>query len=141
MDKEVMITIAKERNRDLRDDYIHRRSFFKPSQMVFVDEAGDDRELAIPKKGYAPKGVTPVQVKPFHRGKRVSFFPAYTIDGVIYSQVYEGNTDLEVFESFLVISCHIVAGIQNHGRWSLWTTHHFTISPKRSKIYLPKLAC
>lgn len=100
--KKMMITIAKERNRDLRDDYIHRRSFFKPSQMVFVDEAGDDRELAIPKKGYAPKGVTPVQVKPFHRGKRVSFLPAYTIDGVIYSQVYEGNTDLEVFESFLV---------------------------------------
>ncbi|EFZ03023.2 TPR domain protein [Metarhizium robertsii ARSEF 23] len=100
--KKKMITIAKERNRDLRDDFIHRRSLFKLRQLVCVDESGDDREVAIPKKGYAPKGVPPIQRKPFHRGQRVSFLPAYTIDGVIYSEVYEGTTDLEVFESFLV---------------------------------------
>lgn len=99
--KKTMMTIAKERNRDLRDDFIHRRSLFKLDQIICVDESGDDREMAIPTKGYAPKGVTPIQRKPFHRGKRVSFLPAYTIDGVIYSEVYEDTTDLELFESFL----------------------------------------
>lgn len=100
--KKVMITIAKERNQELRDDFIYRRSLFKVEQMVILDESGDDRELAIPKRGYAPKGVTPVQVKPFHRGHRVSFLPAYIIDGIIYCEVYEGNTDLDLFESYLI---------------------------------------
>lgn len=99
--KKTMITIAKERNRDLRDDFIYRRSLFELDQIICVDESGDDREIAIPKKGYAPRGVTPRQTRPFHGGTRVSFLPAYTIDGVIYSEVYEGTTNLEVFESFL----------------------------------------
>ncbi|KAL7940597.1 hypothetical protein V8C42DRAFT_337055 [Trichoderma barbatum] len=77
--KKVMTTIAKERNQDLRDDYIDRRAHFDPKQMIFVDESGDDRGIAIPRLGYAPKGVTPVQIKRFHRGKRVSFLPAYTV--------------------------------------------------------------
>jgi transposase len=99
--KKVVTTIAKERNQDLRDDYIDRRAHFDPKQMIFVDESGDDRGIAIPRLGYAPKGVTPKQIKRFHRGKRVSFLPAYTIDGIIYSEVYEGYTDVHVFESFL----------------------------------------
>lgn len=66
-----------------------------------MDESGDDRGIAIPKRGYAPKGVTPVQVKRFHRGERVSFLPAYTLDGIIYSEVYEGCIDVNVVEAFL----------------------------------------
>ena len=100
--KKVMMTIAKEQNRELRDDWIYRRSKFRPEQTIYIDESGDDRELGIPKKGYAPKGETPVQIKPFHRGDRVSFLPAYGIEGIIYSEVYEGTTDLTVFENFLV---------------------------------------
>lgn len=80
----MMINITKERNRDLQDDYIYIDDLFKTRQMASVNEASDDRLLAIPKKGYAPKGVTLVQAKPSQRGKRVSFRPAYTIDGVIY---------------------------------------------------------
>lgn len=99
--RKVMTTIAKERNQDLRDDYIDRRAHFDPKQMIFVDESGDDRGLAIPRLGYAPKGVTPKQIKRFHRGKRVSFLPAYAMDGIIYSEVYEGHTDNYVFEAFL----------------------------------------
>lgn len=96
-----MTTIAKERNQDLRDDYINRRAHFDPKQMIFVDESGDDHSIAIPKLGYAPKGVTPKQIKRFHRGKRVSFLPAYTTDGIIYSEVYKGYTDVHLFETFL----------------------------------------
>jgi hypothetical protein len=92
--KKVTQNIAKERNQDLRDDYIERRSHYKPEQMVFIDESGSDSGLAILGRGYAPKGVTPVQIKRFHRGKRVQFLPAYTVDGVIYSEVYEENTDV-----------------------------------------------
>lgn len=99
--KKVTQNIAKERDPDLRDDYIERRSHYKPSQMIFIDESGSDRGLAILGRGYAPKGVTPVQIKRFHRGRRVQVLPAYTIDGVIYCEVYEENTDVEVVEGFL----------------------------------------
>jgi hypothetical protein len=69
--------------------------------MIFIDESGSDRGLAILGRGYAPKGVTSLQIKCFHRGKRVQVLPAYTIDGVIYCEVYEENIDVEVFEGFL----------------------------------------
>lgn len=99
--KKVTQNIAKERNQDLRDDYIERRSHYKVSQMIFIDESGSDRGLGILEQGYAPKGVTPVQRKRFHRGKRVQMLPAYTINGVVYCEVYEENTVVEVFEGFL----------------------------------------
>ncbi|KFA81346.1 hypothetical protein S40288_10368 [Stachybotrys chartarum IBT 40288] len=99
--KKVTRTVAKERSQDLRDDYIERRSHYKAEQMIFVDESGSDRGLATLGRGYAPKGATPVQRKRFHRGKRVQVLPAYTIDGVIYCEAYEENTDTQVFEGFL----------------------------------------
>lgn len=99
--KKVMDTVAKERNQELRNFYIEKRSHIDPKCMVFVDETGDDRRRAILKRGYAPKGVRPVQTKRFHRGKRVSCLPAYTLDGIIYSEVYEEYTNNDVFEAFL----------------------------------------
>jgi transposase len=99
--KKVTQNVAKERNQDLRDDYIERRSHYKAEQMIFIDESGSDRGLAILGRGYAPKGVTPVQFKRFHRGKRVQVLPAYTLDGVIYCEVYQENTDVQVVEGFL----------------------------------------
>jgi transposase len=99
--KKVTRNIAKEQDQDLRDDYIERRSHYTPEQMIFIDESGCDRGLATLGRGYAPKGVTPVQIKRFHRGKRIQMLPAYTVDGVIYSEVYEENTDTQVFEGFI----------------------------------------
>ncbi|CAI0652875.1 unnamed protein product [Colletotrichum noveboracense] len=99
--KKVTQNVAKEQSQDLRDDYFERRSHYRVDQMIFVDESGSDRGLAILDRGYAPKGVTPRQTKRFHRGKRVQILPAYTINGLIYCEVYEENTDTEVFEGFL----------------------------------------
>lgn len=94
-------TVAKERNQTLRNDHIERRSYFDPEQMVFVDESGWHPRQVMKGRGYAPKGITPVQFKRFHHGRRVQMLPAYTLDGVIYCEVYEENTDLQVFEGFL----------------------------------------
>lgn len=70
--------------------------------MVFLDEGGDSHSIAIPKDGYAPIGVTSVQKKLFYRGKRVTFLPAYTLDRIIYYEVYDGHTDLEFVEGYLL---------------------------------------
>jgi hypothetical protein len=45
--KKVTQNIAKEQSRDLRDDYIERRSHCKPEQMIFIDESGCDRGLVV----------------------------------------------------------------------------------------------
>lgn len=100
--KKATQNVAKERSQDLRDDYIERRSHYRPEQMIFIDESGCDRGVALLGRGYARIGVTPVQIKRFHRGKRVQVLPAYTVDGVIYCEVYEDNTDVDVVEQTVV---------------------------------------
>lgn len=93
--------IAKERDEDLRDDFIERRSKYPLDTIICVDESGCDRSLAMARKVYGPKGVRPVRVKRFHPGKRVQILPAYTIDGILYCEVYNENTDIHVFEGFI----------------------------------------
>lgn len=64
---------AKERSPVLRETFEIERNEItrKHDQAVYVDECAIDRAAAIPKKGHTPIGVTPRQVKRFHRGKRL----------------------------------------------------------------------
>jgi transposase len=50
---------------------------------------------------WSPLGVAPVEVSRFHRGRRYHILPAYTQDGVLFSKVFQGSTDGEVFEVFI----------------------------------------
>ena len=93
--------VARERNADLRDEYMHEISFLRADQLVFIDESGVDRSIGIKQKGWAPRGKRPRQIKRFHRGRRFQILPAYTQDGVIHFWVYEGSTDAEMFECFI----------------------------------------
>lgn len=99
--KKVTRTIAKERNPDLRAEHIYERSLLRSYQLVYIDESGCDKSIGIKNKGYAPKGVTPVQTKRFHRGQRFQILPAYTQEGVLHFRVFEGSTDSGIFESFI----------------------------------------
>jgi transposase len=78
--KKVTRNVAKERNMDLRADHIHERSFFSSQHLIYVDESGYDRSIGIKNKGWAERGITPVQTKRFHRGQRFQILPAYTQD-------------------------------------------------------------
>jgi transposase len=51
--------VAKGRNADLRDLYLHNISEFSPEHFVFVDESGCDRRAGSRRTGWAPLGVTP----------------------------------------------------------------------------------
>lgn len=99
--KKVTRNVAQERNPDLRDDYLHERSEYRSYHFVLIDESGCDRSVGIQKKGWAPRGVRPVQVKRFHRGRRYQILLAYTQSGVLHFRVFEGSTDSAVFESFI----------------------------------------
>ncbi|KAL0930283.1 uncharacterized protein CTRU02_212491 [Colletotrichum truncatum] len=103
--------VAQERNLDLRDEYMYQISQYRSDQLVFVDESGIDKSIGIRRKGWAPGGKRPRQIKRFHRGRRYQILPAYTQDGVIHFRVFEGSTDAKVFESF------IETLLQYCGRW------------------------
>ena len=76
-------------------------SSLRPDQLVFIDETRLDRSIRIGRKGWAPQGKRPCQIKQFHCSRRFQILPAYTQDGVIHFQVYEGSTDTRVFEDFI----------------------------------------
>lgn len=46
--------VARERNPDLRDEYVHEIAFLRSDQLVFIDEAGVDRSIGTKRKGWAP---------------------------------------------------------------------------------------
>lgn len=93
--------IAKERNADLRDFYLHNLSSLKSSQLVFVDESGCDKRAGFRRTGWSPLGVTPVQISKFHRDRRYQILPAYAQEGIVLRRVFQGATDANVFEDFI----------------------------------------
>jgi hypothetical protein len=103
--------IARERNAELRDYYLHTISSFQSYHLVYVDESGCDKRAGYRRTGWSPLGVTPVQISRFHRGQRYQILPAYAQDGVAFSRVFQGSTDAVVFEDFIQQLLH------HCGRW------------------------
>jgi transposase len=99
--KKVTQRIANERNADLRDFYLHKLSAFRSHQLVYVDESGCDKRIGFRRTGWSPLGVAPVEIAQFHRDRRHQILPAYTQDGVLFSQIFQGSTDGAVFEDFV----------------------------------------
>jgi transposase len=93
--------IAQERNAELRDFYLYNLSAFRSYHLVYVDESGCDKRIGFRRTRWSPLGTTPVQVTRFHRDRRYQILPAYTQDGVLFSQVFQGTTDGDVFEDFI----------------------------------------
>jgi hypothetical protein len=80
--------VAKARNPDVRDLYLHNTSHIRSWQLVFVDDSGCDKRIGQRRMGWAPLGVTPIQVAPFQHEQRYQILPAYTQDGVIFVRVF-----------------------------------------------------
>ena len=62
--------MAKERNADLRDFYLHNLSAFRSYHLVYIDESGCDKRVGFRRSGWSPLGVTPVQVARLQRNQR-----------------------------------------------------------------------
>ena len=88
--------VAKERNADLRDFYLHNLSEFRSYHLVYIDESGCDNRIGIRRTGWSPLGVAPVQVARLHRDQRYHILPAYAQDGVVLARVFQGSTDSAV---------------------------------------------
>lgn len=89
--------VARQRNTELRNLYLYKISKHKSYQMIFIDESGADRRTGHRDKGWAPSGVTPIQVGRFNREQRYQILAAYTQDGTEPARVYPGSTDAAMF--------------------------------------------
>jgi transposase len=103
--------VAKERNADLRDFYLHNLSEFRSYHLVYIDESGCDNRIGFRRTGWSPSGVTPVQISRLHRDQRHQILPAYAQDGIMLARVFRGSTDTAVFEDFIEQLLHYC------GRW------------------------
>ncbi|GAM38322.1 hypothetical protein TCE0_033r08956 [Talaromyces pinophilus] len=99
--RKVSRQVAKERNADLRDYYLHGLSWYRSYQLVYVDESGCDRRVGFRRTAWSPVGVTPVQISQFRREQRYQILPAYAQDGIVLSRVFQGSTDAAAFEDFV----------------------------------------
>jgi hypothetical protein len=99
--KKVARQVAKERNPDLRDYYLHNLSEVRSYHLVYIDESGCDQRIGIRRTAWAPLGVTPVQTTALHRDRRYHILPAYAQNGVLSSRVFQGTTDGDLYEEFI----------------------------------------
>jgi transposase len=95
--------IARQRRPELRHFYQYRlkRGGYKSYHLIFIDESGLDRSIGVRDKGWAPKGITPVQTAHFQREERYQILAAYTQRGIKLSRVYRGTTDTATFLDFI----------------------------------------
>ncbi|QPC62912.1 hypothetical protein HYE67_005143 [Fusarium culmorum] len=93
--------IAQQRTPQLRDLYLYKLFKYKSYQMIFIDESGADRRVGYRNKGWAPSGVTPIQVGKFNREQRYQILAAYTQEGIELACVYPGSTDAALFKDFI----------------------------------------
>jgi hypothetical protein len=101
--------IAKERNADLRDFYLHNLSEFRSYHLVYIDESGCDNRIGFRRTGWSPLGVTPIQIARLRRDQRHQILPAYTQDGILFARVFSRSTDTTVFEDLQLL--------HHWGRW------------------------
>ncbi|KAM5528783.1 hypothetical protein FOXYSP1_16627 [Fusarium oxysporum f. sp. phaseoli] len=80
--------------------YLYKLSKYRSYQII-IDEAGADRRVGYRNKGWAPSGVTPVQVGRFNREQRYQILAAYTQEGIELARVYPGSTDAALFKDFI----------------------------------------
>jgi transposase len=109
MTQKVMRRIAEQQKPDLQDFYYYRLKMLgcRSYHLVFIDESGIDRPGTFRRKGWAPKGITPVQKARFQRGTRVQFIAAYTQKGLKLSRFFTGSMDKPTFEDFIEqLLCH-----------------------------------
>ena len=89
--------IAKERDEDLRADFITRMAQFAPEELGFIDEVSKDERTVGRRFGRSKRGTRARQSQPFVRGRRTSTVGVLTTEGFVSSLAVEGSLTKAVF--------------------------------------------
>lgn len=102
--------IAKERDEDVRADFIRRIAQYSAAEIGFLDEFSKDERTLHRRRGRAKKGRHAAEQGAFVRGRRVSGEGLLTVDGIVANTVVEASMTKEKFLYFLehqVVSCNL----------------------------------
>ena len=70
--------------------------------MLFLDESAVNERTLDRRKGWAPRGVTPVQILPFKRSERWSLLLYYGIRGFTCYDLIHGSYTTETYNAFII---------------------------------------
>lgn len=93
--------IAKERDEDVRADYMREMADYRTDQLGFLDEVSKDERTKHRSNGRSIKGRRAQTKGVFVRGKRLSAEGLLTCDGMIASTVVYGSMTRELYLEFL----------------------------------------
>jgi transposase len=93
--------IAKERDEDLRADFVRIMGQYSAEEIGFLDEFSKDECTLHRRRGRAKKGKRAVMQGAFVRGRRVSGEGLLSLDGIVVSTVVEGSMTRDKFLYFL----------------------------------------
>jgi transposase len=87
--------IAQQRNAELR---AHWSLFWRPSQLVFIDESASAPRTGDRKRGWSPIGLHCLDIQRLGRDKRWSVLPALTVEGYLKEPlIVEGAVTMDLF--------------------------------------------
>jgi len=93
--------IARQRNEDLRHEFISDISIFESHMFVFIDETGTDKRDAIRRYGYSLQGKTPRSSKLLCRGERLSALAVMSCSGLMDVHIERENVNGDKFLAFI----------------------------------------
>lgn len=92
---------ARERNQQLRDHWDSKLANWRAQQLVFIDESGLNSKLGERQNGWGRRGERIRAKVSGQKASNFSLLPAYTVDGYIACNLYEGGVNAERFEDFI----------------------------------------
>lgn len=78
-----------------------RISEYSANQLVFLDESAANEHKLYRKFGWSAYGILPKVIRPVKRSERWSILPAYSLNGVLATHIYQGGITAARFEWFL----------------------------------------
>ena len=95
------IKLAKERDKELRDDWAVKLSRWDNRQLIYIDESASNERTGDIKYGRSPKGLPSRYIGFFQRSKRWSILPAFTVNGYITFLIYHGSITASFYHAFI----------------------------------------
>ena len=99
--RQKMSVVARQRNEELRQEFVADVSVFESHMFVYLDETGTDRRDTIRKYGYSLQGKTPRSSQLLYRGDRISALAIMSYSGIMDVHIEHENVNGEKFLAFI----------------------------------------
>ena len=92
-----MQQVALQRSLRLRGEFMATTMMYRKEQFAWLDETGIDDRTYMRKYGYAIHGDTPRYRRLLNHGNRTYVITTLSTDGLVSTELINGNTNAEVF--------------------------------------------